>query len=128
MKLLRDIERFQGGFTLVRYQARGALTNWHCFPISFKKEENEFFTDLRKLSKCSVSYLVAIAAEQYLNELLNEGANRHNYAEFTAYAIGKRIERDVVCWEFYWGNPGDIPIRHSTTRIHRCIKDSSAGR
>jgi hypothetical protein len=119
MKLMRDIRRFQGDFTLVRYQAPDPHKRWHCFSISFRKDENEFFTDLRKLCKFSVSHLVAIAVELYLDELLREEGNMHNYAPYTHYAIGRRDEGDVTCWELYWGDPGDIPRRSGTTQIHR---------
>jgi hypothetical protein len=116
---MRDIERLQGGFTLVRYQTRDNLKRWHCFSISLREDENEFFTDLRKLSKLSVSYLVAIAVERYLDELLKEGESRHNYTIFTHYAVGQRTEAGIICWELYWGDPVDTPKAVTQTRIHR---------
>jgi hypothetical protein len=119
MKIMRDIEGFQGGFALVRYQERDPLKRWHCFSISFRKDENEFFTDLRKLGKFSVSYLVAIAVERYLDELFEDGDNGHNYALFTHYAVGQRTEGGIVCWELYWGDPVDTPKTINPTRINR---------
>jgi hypothetical protein len=119
LRLMSDVEGFPGGFTLVRYQERDPLKRYRCFSISFKKDENEFFTDLRKLCKLSVSYLVAIAVERYLEEMLNEGQSRHNYTEFTHYAIGQRIDDGIICWEFYWGDPAGIPEGRTWTQIHR---------
>jgi hypothetical protein len=119
MKVMKDVERLKGGFTLVRYQERDPLKQWHCFSISFRREENEFFTDLRKLGKFSVSYLVAIAAELYMDDLLNERGGMHNYAAFAHYAVGQRAEGGIICWELYWGDPDDIPAIAGTTRIHR---------
>jgi hypothetical protein len=119
MRLMSDIERFQGGFTLVRYQERDPLRQWHCFSISFRKDENEFFTDLRKLGKFSVSYMVAIAVERYLDELMREGDERHNYAGFTHYAVGLRLEGGIICWELYWGDPPNTPHASITTQIQR---------
>jgi hypothetical protein len=118
MKIMRDVDRFQGGFTLVRYQKRDPLKRWRCFSISFRTDEYEFFTDLRKLGKFSVSYLVAMAVERYLDELL-DGKKRHNYFRFTHYTIGQRIENDILCWEFYWGDPADTPKALKGTKIHR---------
>jgi hypothetical protein len=118
-RIMRDIDRFQGGFTLVKYQPRDPMKKWHCVPISLRKNENEFVTDFRKLGKCSVSYLVAIATERYLEELQNDGDNRHNYAEFIHYAIGQRLEGGIICWELYWGDPGPSPRGCGTSKIHR---------
>jgi hypothetical protein len=126
MKIMRDIEGFQGGFALVRYQERDPIKRWHCFSISFGKDENEFFTDLRKLTKFSVSYLVAIAVERYLDELFHDGENRHNYALFTHYAVGQRTEEGIVCWEFYWGDPDPFPRGDGNSKMHRRTNTYSA--
>jgi hypothetical protein len=74
-----------------------------------------------------VSYLVAIAAERYLDELLHEERNRHNYAMFTHYTIGQRAEGGTICWELYWGNP-DFTIKGigNRTKIYRCTSAPSA--
>jgi hypothetical protein len=103
----------------VRYQERDPLRQWHRFSISFRKDENEFFTDLRKLGKLSVSYLVAIAVEQYLDELLRKGTKIHNYVRFNHYAIGQRNDGGIICWELYWGEPPDPPKAAGAARIHR---------
>ncbi|TAL35263.1 MAG: hypothetical protein EPN93_10715 [Spirochaetes bacterium] len=108
-RIREDIEHFPGGFTLVRYQPRDPLKLWHCFPITFRKNENELVSDFRRLGRFSVSSLVAIATERYLEELLQDGTIRHNYVEFPHYAIGKRIENGILCWELYWGDPDDTP-------------------
>jgi hypothetical protein len=118
-RVLHDIDRFQGGFTLVRYQPRNPEKQWKCFPISFRENENEFAKDLRGLSKFSVSYLVAIATWFYLEELLEDGKNRHKNAEFPHYAVVQRIENGFICWELYWGDPGPILNSAETTKIHR---------
>jgi hypothetical protein len=118
-RILCDIDRHQGGFTLVRYQPRDPLKRWKRFSIRYRKNENEFVKDFRGLSKFSVSYLVAIATERYLKELLEDKENEHNYAEFPHYAIGQRVENGIICWELYWGDPGPSPKSSGTTKIHR---------
>jgi hypothetical protein len=115
---VRDIDRYQGGFTLVKYQARDPLKRWKRFPISFRENENEFVKDLRRLSKFSVSYLMAIAAERYLEELLKAKGKKHNYAEFPDYAVGQRISDGIICWEFYWGDPDPSTKSFITSKIH----------
>ncbi|TAL35710.1 MAG: hypothetical protein EPN93_09645 [Spirochaetes bacterium] len=118
-RVLRDIDRFQGGFTLVKYQPRDPLKRWHCFPICFRKNENEFASDFRKLSRFSVAHLVAIATKRYLHELLHDSAGRHNYVRFPHYAIGQRSTGGILCWEFYWGDTENHPERASPTKILR---------
>jgi hypothetical protein len=120
-RIMCDIDRYQGGFTLVKYQQRDPLRDWRCFPISLRKSENEFVADFRKLAKVSVSYMVAIAVERYLEDLLEDGGNRHNYAELTHYAIGQRIEGGIICWELYWGDPGTSPEFLGISKIRRRI-------
>jgi hypothetical protein len=117
--ILRDIDRYQGGFTLTRYQTRDPLKRWKCFSISFRENENEFAKDLRGLSRFSVSHLVAIATARYLEELLGDGENKHNYIKFPHYAVGQRIENGIICWELYWGDPGPAPKPFGITKIHR---------
>ncbi|TAL35000.1 MAG: hypothetical protein EPN93_11135, partial [Spirochaetes bacterium] len=85
-----DFNHFQGGFTLVRYQPRDPRKRWHCFPIRFREAENELVADFRKLGRFSVSYLVAMATDRYLEEMLQDKKSRHNYAKFAHYAIGQR--------------------------------------
>jgi hypothetical protein len=125
-RIMCDIDRFEGGFTLVKYQPRDPLKQWHCFPITFRKGENEFVTDFRKLGKVSVSYLVAIAAERYLEELLKDKESRHNYVEFTHYAIGQRVEGGIICWELYWGDPGPTLKPTGNSKIYRRISSLQA--
>jgi hypothetical protein len=109
MRIMRDISRYQGEFTLVKYQPYDPLGRWHHFPIVFRKDENEFFTDLRKFSKYSVSYLVAIAVREYLPEILAEQKkSRHNYS-YNEWALGLRMVRGALCWEIFWGDPVPDP-------------------
>jgi hypothetical protein len=118
-RILLDIGRYQGGFRLVRYQARDPFKQWKCFKIAYRKNENEFVEDFRGLSKFSVSYLVAIATERYLEELLEDGEGRYNNTEFPHYAVGQRVENGIICWEYYWGDPAPIPQPPATTKILR---------
>ena len=93
-------------FTPVKYQPDDIKANWHCFHIRFREDENEFFTDLRKFCKYSVSYLLAISIEKYSNVLLNERtAYMYNYPRFTCYVMIQEEIEDVISWKSYWGYP-----------------------
>jgi hypothetical protein len=121
-KIRYDIDKFQGGFTLVEYQPRDPYMQWHCFTIIFNKQENELVSDFRRLGKLSVSYFVAKAVEYYLNELLNKGKTMHNYVILNHYVISQSIVNGIICWEYYWGNPGPTPRNRTNTKIHRRLE------
>ncbi|HNV45473.1 MAG TPA: hypothetical protein PLE73_02640 [Spirochaetota bacterium] len=106
MRIMKHNARFRRGFSTVTYQPDDPRGVWRCFSISFKKDENEFFVDLRKVCKRSVSYLVAIAVEEYLDDFVAEHINgMHNYAPFRHYVLRQEVIDDVICWHCYWGNP-----------------------
>jgi hypothetical protein len=104
MRIMRDVGRFQRGFSTVKYQPDDNDGRWHCFSIRFKPDENEFFTDLRNFCKCSVSLLVAIAAEKYLAEILGENENEvYNNALFRNYNVRKEVTDGIIYWIISWG-------------------------
>jgi hypothetical protein len=106
MRIMQDIVMYPVRFSAVRYQADDRKRRWHCFSIKFRPDENEFFTDLRKLCKCSVSCLVAIAAEKYLDEILAaSGKKVHNKVRFSNYVIRRIFAGGLICWQLYWGYP-----------------------
>jgi hypothetical protein len=113
MRIMSKVDTFQGWFTSVKYQPDDAGLKWRCFPIKLKPDEYEFFTDLRKVCKCSVSLLVAIALEKYLDEVLDESRDGvYNNTLFKNYLIRRMYISGVVCWMLCWGYPkeGDLPL------------------
>jgi hypothetical protein len=107
MRVMRDIDAFRRGPGTVCYQPDDREGRWHCFAVKFKTDENEFFADLRKLCKCSVSFLVAIAVEKYLDDMLEENRKGiYDYTGFSGYQILKELSCGILCWRHYWGNPG----------------------
>jgi len=114
-----DIDRHQGGFTLVEYQPRDPMKRWHCFTIVFSKRENELVSDFRRLGKLSVSYFIAKAVEYYLDEIIKCGGIMHNNVILNHYAIYQSIVNGVICWEYYWGDHLPSPKNPKTTKILR---------
>ncbi len=108
MRIMRDHDDLRGEFKMVRYQKKDKKENWHCFKIRFKQDEYEFFIDLRKVCKCSVSLLVARAVERYVEELINKKAGKKivgNYVLFKHYTLRRVIVEGIICWQLYWGFP-----------------------
>jgi len=103
-RLMRDVDKYQAGFWGVRYQTDVPKKGWHRYFIRFREEEYEYFTDLRKLCKHSVAFLIAIAVENYLNESFEENNKaRYNYCSFPGYSLAKKVINDIECWLRYWG-------------------------
>lgn len=90
---------------LVRYQERKEPGDWHTFHIHFRIDDYEYFLDLKKLRKMSVSCLLAYAVKRYLHKLTNlEG---DNYRQQN-YMIMKDLVDNIICWKFFWGFPQNI--------------------
>jgi len=112
MKMMKDHRLFGRGFSTVKYQLDDDKENWHCFHIRFREDENEFFVDLRKLCKFSVSCLLAKAVERYLGELLKNTEKKvDNYRNFNSYVLHREVVEGIISWRMYWG----FPIKHLKT-------------
>jgi hypothetical protein len=85
----------------VRYQDRSDQNSWHRFHVRFRPDEYEYFLDLRKILKLSVSGILAKAANKYLPALLKENIS-DNY-HFQNYIIGRETIDGIICWRLVWG-------------------------
>ena len=92
---------------LVQYQAREAPGSWHRFHITFRVDDYEFFQDLRKLSKKSLSLIIAEAVKKYLKKIVKGRVDRDNYPHAN-YVIIKEIINSIISWRLIWGFPRDI--------------------
>ncbi len=103
--MLNQNLRFNG-FKSVNYQSDDDENNWHCFHIRLREDEYEFFNDLRKISKCSVSLLIAISLDQFFTTLHSENnLFVDNYTQCRHYVIIRDQVDGILCWYLYWGFP-----------------------
>ncbi|MCP4134539.1 MAG: hypothetical protein GY754_26430 [bacterium] len=82
--------------------------NWHKFHISFREDDFEYFMDLRKFLKKSVSAILAYAVEEYLDTLLGltpEDPGRTDTYRFHHYVMGSSEMHGVISWQLFWGLP-----------------------
>lgn len=111
MRIMRDVASFHRRFRNIRYQSDDAGGHWHCFAIRFTPEETEFFSDLRNVCKCSVSLLVAIAVEKYLDEMLGDIKKEvYNYYQFNGYEIHMKQMNGTITWTIQWKPPKTIAL------------------
>jgi len=113
MRMMKDHRLFSRSFSTVKYQRNDDSGNWHCFHIRFRPDENEFFVDLRKVCKVSVSCLLAMAVERYLNEIIQVIKNEFvdNYPLFENYVLRQEDIDGIISWRIYWG----LPMAHLKT-------------
>lgn len=106
MKIMADHDRLIRGTSMVKYQHDDEGKKWHCFHIRLKNDEYEYFIDLRKVCKCSISLLIAIAVERYFEELM-VCTKKHvdNYQLFNSYVFRRVVMDGIISWHMYWGYP-----------------------
>ncbi len=108
-RLSYDHRRLLQSWKRVRYQKRAGNNVWKCFHIMLWPDEYEFFLDLRKVCKRSVSYLIAYAVEKYLDEVINDLIKIVDNNRYKNYTIIGRVVDGIVCWTYYWGIPRTLP-------------------
>jgi hypothetical protein len=101
--LSEDYEKLAVPWKRISYQKRDPKKNWRRLHLTLMPDEYEFFLDLRKAYKMSVSRLVAYAMEKYFNEVeceLINGSDNYRYKNYTLSCV---IDKGVVCLIHYWG-------------------------
>ena len=101
----RDYAR---AWTRVRYQARRPKGSWRRLHVGLRGDEYEFFMDLKKVFKMSVSFIIAVAIERYLDELSVLMEYDNDSYRYRNYAMTQLMVGDVMCWVFYWGIPPNL--------------------
>lgn len=91
---------------LVQYQDRCRKEDWHRFHIAWRPDDYEYFMDLKKLVKMSVSLLLALAVKQYITKLKKRDFTDKNRLR-NYVVLGKCID-SVMCWKLFWGMPISI--------------------
>jgi len=97
-------------FSRIKYQPKAPKYQWQRLHVSLFARDYEYFLDMRKLYKCSVSLLVAICSEKHLESLLNDVRDDNHEMDtdnypFNNYVILHTWSGDVSCWKIYWGMP-----------------------
>jgi hypothetical protein len=92
---------------LVRYQKRASPGDWNAFHVYLREYEYEYFLDLRKLLKMSVSLILAIAVKRYLKTPTKTSFHGDNYLYKDYVVLGEKIQ-GLISWRFIWGFPPKI--------------------
>ncbi|MBP7738700.1 MAG: hypothetical protein KA369_22180 [Spirochaetes bacterium] len=105
-KVMDDIANPSRLGKLVQYQEKSMPCEWRTFHVSLREDDYEYFLDLRKLLKMSVSLILAYAVKKYLKRIMNKNIT-DNYL-FKNYVLAKMVIDNIVCWKLIWGYPPDI--------------------
>ncbi len=91
---------------MVQYQEKRDPSEWRVFHVRVREDVYEYWLDLRKLLKMSVSLILAYAVKKFLSKLLKIKTT-DNY-QFKNYLIVKEIINSVIVWKFIWGIPPNL--------------------
>jgi hypothetical protein len=110
-KVMGDIADPDSIGRMVQYQERRRPEEWHTFHIQLREDMYEYWLDLKKLLKMSVSLILAHAVKKYLGKLVKRVCTDNN--RFRSYIIIKELVDDIIIWKLIWGIPCNLE-RHIT--------------
>ena len=91
---------------MVRYQGRRRPKEWRVFHVQVREDMYEYWLDLRKLLKMSVSLILAYAVKKFLGKPLNIHSTDNYLCKH--YIIMKEVIDSVIVWKFIWGFPPNM--------------------
>jgi hypothetical protein len=95
-------------YSRIQYQARDMKENWYRIHIVLNEYEYEYYLDMRKFFKMSVSFILAYAVLKYLDELIKQNISNDKYC-YINYILIKETLDNVILWKIYWGVPQKLP-------------------
>ena len=95
----------------IKYQKRDAMESWKRLHLLINPDEYEFFLDLRKVFKKSLSACIAEAVNEYLELFLSNMKKSVDNYRYRNYSFARIIIDDVICWISSWGLPRK-PLTH----------------
>ena len=106
-RMMQNNQRMIKGNSRIQYQKRDLKEKWNRIHIALNEYEYEYYQDIRKFFKMSISLILAYAVLQYLDEVLKEDINTDKYL-FRHYALIKKVFEGTTCWQIYWGIPTNL--------------------
>jgi hypothetical protein len=91
---------------MVQYQKRSRPEDWHTFHVQLRMDDYEYFLDLRKLLKMSVSLILAYVVKKFLNNWMRTNTT-DNY-QYKNYVVIREFIDNIICWKFIWGYPPSL--------------------
>jgi len=108
-RIMKDNHKMIKTYSRIKYQNRDLKENWKRINVVLNEYEYEYYLDLRKFFKMSISLILAYVVFSYLDDLLKKNRNTDNYF-YRNYIFIKKTFEEVICWHIYWGIPPDTHI------------------
>lgn len=105
-EVMIDMPDPAGAGKMVQYQKKGRDNEWHRVHVSLRMDEYEYFLDLRRFMKMSVSLILAYAVKRYLKQLIIK--NETDNYQPKNYILAKTVIDSIVCWTLIWGFPPNL--------------------
>ena len=99
-KIMADIDNPGKIGATVRYQGRCDREEWRVVHIRLRPDEYEYFLDLRKILKMSVSLILAIGVKRYLEKT---NTNLTDNYQLKNYTLAKQTYGTTIIWHLVWG-------------------------
>lgn len=105
-KMLKKAKSLQRYFTPVHYQKNIDGDEWKVVHIFIDDRDYEVFIDMRNFFKWSVSALLAMAINKYLDELLNADSkvlkDQYDNYKIIDYHCDAKLNKNMICWHIKW--------------------------
>ena len=105
-QIARDIDNPGQLGRRVQYQSRQKSADWRIFHVQLREDTYEYWLDLRKLMKMSVSLILAFAFKKFMRKPIKFNTT-DNYL-LRNYFIIKEIIDSTIIWKFIWGWPPNL--------------------
>ncbi|MBN1534208.1 MAG: hypothetical protein JXA20_16165 [Spirochaetes bacterium] len=99
---MKDTNKFTQYNRRIQYQKRRDKNEWVQIHVYIHTREYEYFLDMRRLFKRSVSLMISIAIDVYSNEILKRDPDNNLFKHHII--IQEQID-GVIYWRIYWGFP-----------------------
>ena len=112
-RIMNNNQKLLKSYSRIQYQGRDVKENWHRLHVVVNEYEYEYYQDMRKFFKMSISFILAYAVIRYLDEIINELLVSNKSTDkyyFRNYIFIKETVNGVICWQIYWGIPLKIPL------------------
>ncbi len=104
--MIKENHTDKNRFTRVKYQKRDENTTWKRPHLMFEQDMYEKCIDIRKLLKLSVSFIVLVAFNRYIDKVVSglmNGVNTDNNAQ-NYICIGRK-SRGIYSYVIFWDFP-----------------------
>ncbi len=102
-KVLVDLQQPIRMWRLVEYQKRRTHKDWKPVHVNYNENEYEYFMDLKKILKKSLSLIITQAAKKYLKSINDEKKSYNNLCD--VYIVAQEYINSTRCLKFLWGFP-----------------------